>query len=222
MSKSNLTSVIGLILAAKFLATGEQVESLAGQVVEGMRADNTYLRVLLAHTQSRLRVIRKSKQPAQEREVAQHVLDEVHAELYSSVVKGVSSGEEIDMRERNRRATFARSAASTVRVFIKGGGNLRELDVSTATKAGLRKAVTPAAEEGASRAERTFLRARDVLIRGAQRLFARGDPAAARERVEAVVTQLQAMLAEHRPDAPTLVKERRPRGESRAELRAEK
>lgn len=196
---TNIT-VVQAIVKAHFIATLAQVETLAHDVVAGQNADGTYLRVLLAHMQSKLGRPRRGKQPPQE-----PVLDSVHEALYPSILKGVTNGEEVTDTERNRRATFARSAASTVRAFIRGGGDVRAVDVAAATKAGLRAAVAPPApepEEGATRAQRGYVKAEDAYLRSVQRL-ARGDPEDARERVEGLMEQLEKLLAEL--DAPATV-----------------
>lgn len=193
---TNIT-VVQAIVKAHFIATLAQVETLAHDVVAGQNADGTYLRVLLAHMQSKLGRPRRGKQPPQE-----PVLDTVHEALYPSILKGVANGDEITDTERNRRATFARSAASTVRTFIRGGGDVRSIDVATATKAGLRAAVAPPAPEvaeGATRTQRSYIKAEDAYLRSVQRL-ARGDPEDARERVEGLMEQLEKLLAEL--DAP--------------------
>lgn len=187
-------SIVEIIAASNFMADATQVERLAGNVVEGQAADATYLRVILAHMQANLGKGRRRRADSQSAEV---VLDSTHERLYQSVLKGVGP-EDIDSTERNRRATFARSAASTVRYFIRGGGDVRSIDVSTATKSGLRKAVQPEVstppDEGETRAERAFRKAKDNLVEKAQSLLARGDPDVARERIEAAMDALEALL----------------------------
>jgi len=186
-------NVISLIVKAHYArVTPEMVEQLAHLVVTGQDADSTYLRVVLAQMQARLGRPRRGKQPPQE-----PVLDQVHEALYPSVLKGVGP-DDMPQEERNRKATFARSAASTIRFFIRNGGDVRGLDVATATKSGLRRAVQPErseAIEGETRAQRAFRRAADTLLASAQRL-ARGDPEDARARVETLMDQLEQLLNE--------------------------
>lgn len=182
-------TIIETIIAANFMANAAQVEQLAHNVVEGQNADGTYLRVVLAHMKSKLGTPRRGKQPPQE-----PVLASVHELLYPAILKGVGP-EEMPQAERFRRATFARSAASTIRYFVLNGGDVRGVDVATATKAGLRKAVQPqTAVEGETRVQRTFRTAREAVLRAAQRL-ARGDPEGARERVEGLMDELEAWVA---------------------------
>lgn len=183
--------IIAAIVRLNYAATGEQVEQLAHLVVVGQDADATYVRVVLAHMQSRLGTGRRAKAAPQE-----PVLDAVHDELYPSVLKGVGP-EDMDQTERNRKANFARSAASTVRYFIRNGGDVRALDVATATKTGLRSAVQPRTpvREGATRAEKGFIRAAEAVRRTAIQL-ARGDPDTARQQLERLMDDLDTLLAE--------------------------
>lgn len=181
--------LIAAIIKAHFAATPEQVEQLAHNVVEGQHAAGTYLQVVLAHMQAKLGRPRRGKQPPQE-----PVLDAVHEMLYPAVLKGVGP-DDLSQVERFRRATFARSAASTVRYFVRNGGDVRGLDVAKVTKNGLRKSVqpeTPPPEEE-TRAERSLRKAVDAIARSAQRL-ARSDPGAARERIEAAMDELDKLL----------------------------
>lgn len=187
---ANNGGIIAVIARANYAATGEQVEQLAHVVVSGLQAGEVYLRVVLAHMQSRLGSPRRGKQGSQE-----PVLDAVHQELYPSVLKGVAP-EEVPIGERNRLANFARSIASTVRYFIRHGGDVRGVDIGTVTKNGLRKAVQPkrAAPTG-SRAERAFLRATEAVAKSVAAM-ARGDPVGARERLEGFMDELEKLLAE--------------------------
>lgn len=182
-------AIVAAIARANYAATGEQVEQLAHLVVSGLRAGEVYLRVVLAHMQSRLGSPRRGKAAPQE-----PVLDAVHAELYPSVLRGVGP-EEMPDEERNGLANFARTMASTVRYFIRNGGDVRGVDINTVTKNGLRKAVTPEvpAVEG-TRAERGFLRAAEDVKKRVLAM-ARGDPTGARERLEVFMDELDALLA---------------------------
>jgi hypothetical protein len=196
MASRHSTLTNGAIVAAiaklNYAATPELVEQLSHTVVAGMRAGEVYLRVILAHMQSKLGRPRRGKQPPQE-----PVLDAVHEELYPSVLRGVGPAEMPD-DERNGLANFARTMASTVRFFIRHGGDVRGLDVATVTKTGLRKMVTPETTAdpivGGSRAERAFLRAVEGVKRQVAAM-ARGDPLIARERVEAFMDELDDLLA---------------------------
>lgn len=184
-------AIVAAIARLNYAATGEQVEQLAHTVVSGLKAGEVYLRVVLAHMQSRLGKPRRGKAPPQE-----PVLDAVHTELYPHVLLGVGPVEMPD-DERNGLANFARTMASTVRYFIRHGGDVRGVDITQVTKNGLRKAVTPDAVNpivGGTRAERGFLRAVESVKKSVAAM-ARGDPAGARERVEAFMDELDALLA---------------------------
>lgn len=192
------TNIIDAITSAHFIADAAMVERLAATVVEGASADATYLRVLLAHMQARLgRPVRRRTASA-DMEAAGHVLETVHGELYPAVLRGVGP-EDLPITERNRRATFARSAASTVRYYVREGGDIRQLDVATVTKAGLRKLVQSqqegeAAPTDETRPQKSFRKATDVLVKAAQYLLARGDPEDAQQRIEAAIQTLEELL----------------------------
>lgn len=181
-------TIITIITQSNYAATPAQVEQLAHVVVEGSTAGEVYLRVLLAHMQSKLGSPRRGKQVAQE-----PVLDAIHEALYPCVLKGVGP-EDMPSVERNAKATFARSMASTIRYFVRGGGDVRGLVVATVTKNGLRKAVEPARDvpEG-TRSERAFARAREAIVKQAASMLA-ADPDGARERIEALMDELEGML----------------------------
>lgn len=187
--------ILTVIARVHYAATAEQVEQLAHVAASGVHAGTAYLRVILAHMQSKLGRPRRGKQPEQ-----LPVLEAVHAELYPSVLRGVGP-DEMETSERNALATFARTMATTVRRFVEGGGDVRGLDVATATKALLRKAVEPQAKAPAdeTRVQRSFRRATESVLRAAGRL-ARGDPADARQRIEQLMDQLDTLLAELEPE----------------------
>lgn len=183
-------AIVAAIVKANYAATGEQVEQLAHTAASGLKAGEVYLRVVLAHMQSKLGRPRRGKQAPQE-----PVLDVVHKELYPSVLAGVGP-EEISQDERNSLATFARTMASTVRFFIRHGGDVRSVDINTVTKNGLRKAVAPErAKPTGTRAERAFARFTEGVVKSVAAM-ARGDPNGARERLEGFMEELEGLLAE--------------------------
>lgn len=189
-----MTTIVKTIIGANFMATPVQVERLAAQVVEGQEADGTYLRVLLAHMQSKLGRARHRRK-AGDAESVTELLNAIHADMYAAVLRGVAP-EDADPKERNRRATFARSAASTIRYFISKGGDVREVEVPNATKGSLRRAVQPEqgeAPEGETRTEKAFRKAQDALLAAAKKLVAAGEPDDT-ARVEALIEQLEALL----------------------------
>lgn len=177
-----------------YLMNEKQVEALAAAVVAGNDANGTYLRVLVANTQatmSRARPRRRIDIHA----AADAALDKVHERFYPHILQGVGD----TGREAHRRAAFARSAASTVRYFIRGGGDVRELDAATVTKGGLRKAVAP--PEPADKVLRQVARSETALTRSLQRL-AKTDPGAAVEHMQRMVdvlTDLSEAFDQQRP-----------------------
>lgn len=194
MSSAKHIDIVSAIVKAHYAATGEQVQELAYAVAVGLDAGTAYLRVIVAHMQAQLG--RGSRRRAAT--IPQEpVLDAIHEELYPHVLKGVGP-DEMDRDERNSKANFARTMASTVRFFIQHGGDVRALDVPTVTKNGLRRMVqppAPEAPEGASRALRGFVTAREGLKRAVIRL-ARGDPAEARRQIEQLMDEYEALLDE--------------------------
>jgi hypothetical protein len=179
-------NILEAIVAAKFVATDAQVEQLAGIVATGQQANGTYLGVLVAHCQAEL-----PKRKRATKRVQSAVIDAVHERLYVHVMKGVGD-EALEMPERNRRATFARTAASTLRYFVTKGGSIRELDPADITKAKLRGEVAPSVPAG-TRAERAVQKSGDSFMRAVERL-AKKLPDSARVRVEAMQEQLEALL----------------------------
>lgn len=201
-AKQQNGGILGVIARANYAATGDQVEQLAHAVAVGLDAGTAYLRVVLAHMQAKLGTGRRAARSIVPQEP---VLDAIHEELYPHVLKGVGP-EEMERDERNSRANFARTMASTVRFFIQHGGDVRALDVPTVTKRGLRRMVEPeaaAVPEGASRALRGFITAREGLKRAVVRL-ARGDPEKAREEIEQLLGEYEQLLEElgKEPDKP--------------------
>jgi hypothetical protein len=190
MARSTHINVLTTLAAAAFIATQEQVKELASFVQHGAESDGTYFKVVLAHTMAKL-----AKRGRRSAKSQLEALDNVHADLYPAVLEGVGPTE-LESAERTRRAKFASSSASTVRRFIKLGGDVRNVDLATVTKTGLLASVLPKVErkEGESRIERSFNRAEAALMDSANKLMARGDPDEARERVEQVMAALEKLL----------------------------
>jgi hypothetical protein len=171
------------IAKVEFVATDAQVEQLAGIAADGRQAGGTYLKVLVAHVRAALTGKRKPSRSAQRAAV-----DETHKRLYEHVMRGVGPTD-LEQAERNRRATFARTAASTLRHYAKRG-DLRTLEPAEVTKAKLRgRTRVPAG----TRSERVMTRTADTFVRLVQRV-AKADPAAARKRIAAMQSQLTKLL----------------------------
>jgi len=194
-------SLIESIEKNHYLATEQDVEALARSFLDAetfrRNTRSTYFRILLAGAQVELTGKPTLRAPrgrhgslSDEAKAAQAVaLDAVHTRLYAAVLKGVvtpeiegGTGEEGRRRalERNRRSGFARSAASTLRRYVREGGDLTRLSVLTATKNSLtqRQAGVPGED-----------RARKLIARAARRFAAQVERLAGVDRglaVEAV------------------------------------
>lgn len=168
---------MNIIAKAGYIASEEQIEGLARDVALGKQADSTYLRVLVAAVQTAL----KGK-----RQRAETALRQAHERFYAAVLRGVGA-DDITPRERTRRATFARTATSTLRSFVKAGGDVRGLDVLTVTKGSLRSFGAETVPTG-TRHERSALRAQAQLLRALKRM----EPAEARQSIDSLIKALQA------------------------------
>lgn len=154
-----------------YRVTPEQIEHMAREAAKGYAASETYLRCLIvAASDSKKRGVR--------------AVDEAHTTFYPAVLRGVGG----EGKETQRRAVFARTAASTLRSYVKRGGKLADIDVATATKGSLRKFGAPA--EPTDRVERSAGRATDALLRALRRM-AKRDVAMARRMVSEVVEELR-------------------------------
>jgi hypothetical protein len=128
-----------------FVATEADIEALVSihddALVSRDTARASYLKALTATTISELgAAIRlRAGKPAVlgADDIANHVaaFEKVHQRFYAVVLKAVGEGAP---KERNARANFARSAASTLRKWIKAGNDIRALAPMRVTKASLR------------------------------------------------------------------------------------
>jgi len=201
-------SLIDSIAKAAFVATPAQVEQLASQQHTNADLANlaggTYLRVLIANTI--YAVGRKSrKHPTI---TVLDALDKVHEELYAAVQRGVTT---MDMRsldeaahakELSRRCTFARTAKSTVRTYVRQGGDLWKLDISEVSKQFLYNAFRPPEPE--DKVERLVLRAESRLFKGLRREMTR-NAQWAEEHIGTLMDELSGMLRELTKPKPVRV-----------------
>jgi hypothetical protein len=158
------------IIDKGYRVTPEQVEHMAREVGKGVLASQTYLRCLIVAAQeSKKRGIR--------------AVNEAHEGFYPAVMRGVN--------DDRRAANFARTAASTLRAYVKRGGKLSDIDVATATKGTLQKWGQP--EEPANRAERSAARSIDALLRAVKRVVKR-DAALAKRMVSEAVEALRGVV----------------------------
>lgn len=188
----------------QYVMTEAQIEALAAErttsVVLADGLAGTYLRALVAGTQSKLGP-KRGRRPNDEAQL--EALELIAGPFYAAVLRGVITGD-IELaatleaaettrrtRERNRRATFARTAKSTLVAWIEAGGDVRGLDVATVTKGLLRAAVT-AKREGGGTVTTRIERAQTAILAA----VAREGPEIAREHLERVIATLQAALDE--------------------------
>lgn len=204
-------NIIDNIEKHHYVATDAQVEMLARDHYTAnsaaLRANGTYLRVLIAACQAELGQ-KRGRTPAVEAQLV--VLERVHERFYAAVLRGtltpdVEAAAALDSTERgrrqlerNRRSGFARSAATTLRNYIRAGGDLRGLDLSSVSKTSLQRAASPDTPVDDKRLER-INRAEQVLLR-AIKSQARGDPEIAAANLEAIIERLQIALDELLPD----------------------
>lgn len=162
------------IIDKGYRCTPEQIEHMARDAAKGYDATGTYLRCLIvAASDSRKRGIK--------------AVDEAHDAFYPAVLRGVGG----EGAEQNRRATFARSAASTLRAYIRKGGKLADINVHEATKGTLRAFGAP--PESGDRVERSAARATDALLRALRRM-AKRDLTEARRLVSEVVDSIREVV----------------------------
>lgn len=148
-----------------FQADEATVEKLAASHYDSAsavtRIAGTYFKILLACAQVTLvgkpvvRLARGAKKPV-DTDTQLKALETAHATLYPAVRRGVETPDvepleglltdEANRRsaERNRRSNYARTSAYALRRYVKAGGDLRRLVVTTATKNGVIEA-TPSA-----------------------------------------------------------------------------
>lgn len=158
------------IIDKGYRVTVEQVEHMAREVGKGVLAGQTYLRCLIvAANDSKKRGVR--------------AVNDAHETFYPAVLRGVG--------DDPRAATFARTAASTLRDYVRRGGKLADIDVGTATKGTLRK--WGQAPEAANRTERSAARATDALLRAVKRM-ARRDVAMAKRLINEAVEALKSAV----------------------------
>lgn len=195
-----MKNIVEAISELRFVANEAQVEALAATVASGSSANGTYLRVLVAHAQRDIAALRKVTKQA-----VLAVVAGVHERLYLSVLKGVGD-ESVPMPERQRRATFARTATSALRKFVLRGGDARKLELDTVTKAGLRDYGRRVPT--GTRVQRSLQRSAAAVIRAAVRI-GRSDPVEARKRLEAVRADIDKALSAIDKAAKTAKREAR-------------
>ena len=177
-------TIIDDIKSNDYRPDDKQVALLARSVHEGVRANGTFLRVLIARCQDYLKASRRNRLEQGS------VIDDAHTLLYAAVLEGLRFDNPEKM-ELNRRANFARSATSTLRRYVKLGGDIRKIDLQTVTKASLRISVSP--QESANQSEKSFQRAHKAVLNAAKKLV-QEDAEAAQDMLNALMDELDELV----------------------------
>lgn len=199
-------NIIDTIKKANYVATEEDVEQLAVMHTDAMLTqgvgDGSYLKILLVACQAALGKTARRK-TANMVETHSQVLNDVHARFYPAVLRGVTTADcedepglprEEERRrrlERLRRATFSRSAKSTLDAYIRAMGDIRSLEVETVSKSSLRKYVNET--RGTPPWEQVVNANRDKIEKVCLRL-AETNPGEARDILESVLSHIQDVL----------------------------
>lgn len=185
------------IESKQFVATEQQIEALAVAVYEGQQLVGTYLRTLVVAVQAVLGKGRRKIEPRAQVEA----VDAIGAKFYGWVRAGLqrAAGGAITDRELTGRAMFARVAASALRKYAAGGGDIRAIDAAEVTRRDLRPEHKEDIPDGTPRAERAGLRAVAALENAVKRM-ARRDRDEARVFLESALDRLQVALDELEPE----------------------
>lgn len=215
------------------------VRDYAASVERAGRVRGTYLSVLVAHSKRELGSARRATT-----EQAIEAVEKINAHFYPIILEAVVTPEIVitdDLpeeekinrsKERTRRATFARTAKSTLLSAIKAGARLATMDPAKVSKASLQQYYAQQAREGPAtpeeRVKRTEERAEQLIEQLADadlatatsfvegRLealieqVAEEDMAAAQRFVEELQNRLENVLAKLQP-APQPVRQMRGR-----------
>lgn len=205
-----MQTVFDKIEKAHFVVSADQVEALAAQqhtnAALAQQAGVTYLRVIIACT---LALVQTKRKAAVGTTIAG--LNKVHKDMYAAVIRGVTTPDLEKLEEAprnmelNRRAAFARSATSTVRTFVRGGGDLRNVDLAAVSKTQLYQAGL--APEPTERNERIVQRSEARLIKALQRK-AKSNPAWTGTHIKALIEELRSIASGLEPKAARVLSHR--------------
>jgi hypothetical protein len=133
-----------------YVATLEDVADITREIISAQKAGAegraTYLRVLIATTQSELgqhprqRTVDTAKLSDAERETQLAALETVGKRFYDVVTKAAKAlidGPDRGGLELNRRTTFARTSLSAIRRWVTAGNDITNLAAGRTTKASL-------------------------------------------------------------------------------------
>lgn len=182
--------------ARNYVATSkdivEIVKARIAHAIGVVSADSDYLKALVATTVNELGVtprLRAGKQDGllDEDTIKVHAaaFETVHGRFYADVLKAVNESGGT-AKERNAKSNFARSAASTLRRWIKAGNDIRLLAPARVTKGAL--AVQTAAREQSP--DDRVLRMVDNLVDFASELDKRKAAALLRSAMDRLSTAL--------------------------------
>lgn len=204
-----MTNLLAKIEKHHWVANEHEVETLSRDRYTNAHAvsmaDGTYLKVILVASQAKLGPARRSKGLLKKADIEAQaqVLTGVHDRFYPHVLKGITTEDIANEEnlattesrrrslERNRRSAFARSAKSTLLLYVEAGGDLRTLDAAHTSKESIRKALAP--PEPTDRIARQIQRSQKALMRAIARQVRR-DPVAAETSVNSAMAELQAVL----------------------------
>lgn len=131
-----------------FIATPTDIEKLAADIIDGVQRSETgrgtYLRALVATTQAQLqspvrqRTVKMAKLSPDDMITHLKAFNTIAQTFYGVVLQvAKATVPDPDTKLIRQRTGFARSAASTVRGFIRAGNDVRALAAHRVTKSGL-------------------------------------------------------------------------------------
>jgi hypothetical protein len=200
-----VTDIFVASLAKDYVASTERAGRLRG----------SYLSILVAHSKREL----KARKYTMEQAIA--AVEQVHEHFYEiilgavvtpdiEITEGLNEEEKVRRsKERTRRATFARTAKSTLLSAIKAGARLSAMDPAKVTKASLQQQYARA-REGPGTVEEKTQRTEERLEELVKQ-WAQDDLPAARAFVAELQERLEGLLEEIPPARQ--MKERRKVGE---------
>ena len=159
------------------------------------RVRGSYLSILVAHSKRELTSRKHTVEQALE------VVEAVHAHFYEVILNavvtpdieisdGLSEEEKVRRsKERTRRATFARSAKSTLTSAVKAGARLSTLDPAKVTKASLQEMYVRQ-REGPETVEERIERTEARLAE----MYAQSEEITVEDRIERTESQLEDLI----------------------------
>ena len=202
-----MTDITTILERKGYAANEADVEQLAaGRFATSSsldRTDNAYLRILAAALQAQFGSPGTRRKRLAVADTTAHLacLDDVHGRLYPHILRGVTTPDIVDdeslaipdrrerMGQRNSRASFARSAASTLRGWIGAGGDIRTLEVGQLQKSVL-AAWVRSQRDPDTHPDVAVVGATARRLVGEARRLMEADPNAGRMSIEAAIAEL--------------------------------